>query len=162
MGLNLLIADDNSDAVDTLAKLVGFWGHDARVAYDGLGALHEARRLPFDVGLFDVGMPKLDGYELVRQLRQEQVVDEAFLIAITAYSDKGFEEQSASAGFDLHLVKPVAPQLLKDTLAFIESATLERLALQRAIEEHRRLRLEMRKSLAELCQAGAALRAWEA
>ena len=113
MGLNILIADDNCDAVDTLARLVGFWGHDARVAYDGLGALHEARRYPFDVGLFDVGMPNLDGYGLARQLRQEQTVDEAFLIAITAYSGKEFERLSASAGFDLHLVKPVAPQLLR-------------------------------------------------
>jgi CheY-like chemotaxis protein len=154
MGLNILIADDNCDAVDTLARLVGFWGHDARVAYDGLGALHEARRYPFDVGLFDVGMPKLDGYGLVRQLRQEQTVDEAFLIAITAYSGKEFEQLSANAGFDLHLVKPVAPQLLRDALAVIDRASA-----QHAVEENRRWRWEMRKSLVEL---RAELHGWEA
>jgi CheY-like chemotaxis protein len=158
MGLNILMADDNCDAVDTLAKLVGFWGHDARVAYDGLGALHEARRGPFDVGLFDVGMPKLDGYQLARLLRQEQTVDEAFLIAITAYSGKDFEELSSNAGFDLHLVKPVAPQLLRDALTLLDGATGERLALQRAAEENRCLRLAMRKSLAELREARDAMR----
>jgi CheY-like chemotaxis protein len=162
MGLNILIADDNCDAVDTLARLVGFWGHDARVAYDGLGALHEARRYPFDVGLFDVGMPKLDGYGLARQLRQEQTDDETFLIAITAYSGQEFEQQSANAGFDLHLVKPVAPPLLRETLAIIDGASAQRLVFKYALEQNRRLRLEMRKSLAELCEAREALHGWEA
>jgi CheY-like chemotaxis protein len=161
MGLNVLIADDNRDAADTLAKLVSFWGHDPRIAYDGVEALDEARMGTFDVGLFDVGMPRLDGYELARRLRQEQLLADPILIAVTAYSGKEFEQFSAKAGFDLHLVKPVAPQLLQEALGLIEEASAQRAVLKQAAQENQRLRWELRRLLVELYDVQAVMRGWQ-
>ncbi len=107
--LRVLIADDNRDAADSLAFLMRIWGHDARVAYDGQAALNTALTFQPQIGFLDLGMPKLDGYRLCRQIRWDMNLSEMVLVALTAYSDEETRLRVRSASFDYHLVKPVDP-----------------------------------------------------
>lgn len=107
--LRVLIADDNHDAADSLAFLVRIWGHDARVAYDGEAALALAAAFRPQVALLDIGMPKLDGYQLCRRFRQDKDLAATVLVALTAYSDEQTRGSACAAGFDHHLVKPAEP-----------------------------------------------------
>ena len=84
----VLVVDDNQDAADTLALLVRIWGHDARVAYDGVEGLRTACAFQPDCLVLDIGLPKLDGYSLAQQIRQGAATAHMKLIALTAYSDE--------------------------------------------------------------------------
>ena len=105
--LRVLVADDNVDFADSLANALRGDGHQVRVAHDGLTALELARSEPPEVGLFDIGMPGLDGYELARVLRREPGGATALLVAITGWGQQADQQQAREAGFDEHLVKPV-------------------------------------------------------
>jgi DNA-binding response OmpR family regulator len=117
-GLRLLVVDDNRDAADSLAMLLGLWGHQPRVAYDGETALRAARAEPPDAVLLDLGMPGLDGYDLARDLRP------AALIAVTGYADTAHRERAAAAGFDHFFVKPVDLDALRGMLGDLREVKL--------------------------------------
>lgn len=121
-GLRLLVVDDNRDAADSLAMLLGLWGHRARAAYDGATALRSARAEPPDAVLLDLGMPGLDGYELASSLRP------AALIAVTGFADRAHRDRADAAGFDHFFVKPVDLDALRDLLGNLEE--VRRLVLQ--------------------------------
>lgn len=99
--------DDNADAGNTLALLLTALGHLVVVETDALSALARAMRDPFDVGLFDIGLPDITGYELARRIRMHPSLADMTLIAVTGYGHVQDEIDSAAAGFDHHLVKPV-------------------------------------------------------
>jgi CheY-like chemotaxis protein len=107
--LRVLIADDNRDAADSLAFLMRVWGHDPRVAYDGWAALATTLAYEPQVAFLDLGMPKLDGYQLCVRIRRELHLPDMLLVALTAYSDEESQLRAFWAGFDHHLVKPVDP-----------------------------------------------------
>src|SRR6476660_3409872 len=109
-GLRLLVVDDNRDAADSLAMLLGLWGHQARVAYDGPAALRAAEAEPPDAVLLDLALPGRSGYHLAEDLRP------AALIAVTGYADEGLREQARAAGFDHFFVKPVDLEALRGLL----------------------------------------------
>jgi CheY-like chemotaxis protein len=109
-GLRLLVVDDNRDAADSLAMLLGLWGHQARVAYDGPAALRAAEAEPPDAVLLDLALPGRSGYHLAEDLRP------AALIAVTGYADEGHREQARAAGFDHFFVKPVDLEALRGLL----------------------------------------------
>src|SRR5262245_17384327 len=102
--MRVLIVDDNPDAANSTACLVGLWGHQTDVAYNGPAALQHAGVYLPDAGLLDIGMPGMDGYSLVRHLRQQQPTDwfTAF-VAVTAFSGQEVRQRCADAGFDLYL-----------------------------------------------------------
>lgn len=105
---SLLLVDDNRDAADSMARALRQAGHEVRVAYDGEAALAlVSERLP-DVAFLDIGLPILDGYELARRLRRLAQGRTLTLVAVTGYGQKADRERSRHAGFDHHLVKPVA------------------------------------------------------
>jgi signal transduction histidine kinase/CheY-like chemotaxis protein len=115
--LQVLLADDNRDFTDSLALALQAGGHSVRVAYDGQAALRAAaERLP-EVGLFDIGMPQLDGYALAQQLRQLPGAQRCLLVAITGWGLPADREKARAAGFDEHLVKPVDLDTLLRLLA---------------------------------------------
>jgi len=116
----VLVVDDNRDAADTLALLVTFWGHDAYVAYDGVEGLRMARAIQPDCLLLDIGLPKLDGYGLARQIRQAQATAHVKLIALTAYSDEEHRRRAREVGFDYQIVKPADPNAVRQVLALLE------------------------------------------
>jgi two-component system CheB/CheR fusion protein len=101
-----LVVDDDHDAADSLALLQGLWRYRAVVAYDGAAALEAAQSGPFVAALIDLGLPGMDGYELVRCLRALPQWDGALLVAATGYGREADRQRCREAGFHHHLLKP--------------------------------------------------------
>jgi CheY-like chemotaxis protein len=114
----ILVVDDNADAAVALAELLAELGHEVRVAHDGLEALALARAFRPDVCLLDIGLPVMDGYELAQRLRSQAELPEGVrMVAITGYGRDADRRRSKEAGFDAHLVKPVAFNALTCVIA---------------------------------------------
>jgi len=104
----ILVADDNRDAAEALSLQLQLAGHDVRTAHDGIEALTVAKTFDPEIVLLDLGMPKIDGYEVARQLRLQPGSRRVTLIALTGWGQQQDRDRTADAGFDAHLVKPVA------------------------------------------------------
>ncbi|MGH7170664.1 MAG: hybrid sensor histidine kinase/response regulator [Gemmataceae bacterium] len=115
--LRILIVDDNRDGADSLAMMLRLMGNEIRTAYDGQQGVEVAEEFRPDVLLLDIGLPKLNGYEACRRLRQAPWCKGVVLIAVTGWGQKEDRRRSHDAGFDYHMVKPVAPQALMKMLA---------------------------------------------
>ena len=114
----ILVADDNHDAAEALSLQLQLAGHDVRTAHDGAEAVAIARTFDPDIVLLDLGMPKMDGYEAARQLRLRSTEGRRLtLIALTGWGQQQDRDRTADAGFDEHLVKPVAEAQLFKALA---------------------------------------------
>lgn len=114
--LRILVVDDNMDAADGLKMLLELNGEQVRAAYDGELALTTARDFRPQVALLDVGMPRMDGYEMARRLRAAPETRETVLVAVTGWAQPEDRKRSSEAGFDHHLVKPVEPSTLEKLL----------------------------------------------
>jgi signal transduction histidine kinase len=108
----VLVVDDNHDAADSLGILLKFLGADVHIVYDGQSALEAIRSYRPAVVLLDIGMPGVDGHEVARQVRQEKTFKDVSLVALTGWGQEEDRRRSKAAGFDHHLVKPVAPDVL--------------------------------------------------
>ena len=113
---NVLIADDNRDAADSLGMLLQMNGHTVTVVHDGRQALANIEESRPDVALLDIGMPELDGYEVARRVRLDTRIRDMTLIAVTGWGQATDKARAAAAGFDLHFTKPVEPQRLIELL----------------------------------------------
>jgi signal transduction histidine kinase/ActR/RegA family two-component response regulator len=113
----VLAVDDNADAVESLALLLGVLGHEVRTASDGPAALETAAAFRPDVVLLDIGLPGMDGYEVARRLRDEAGLKETLLVAVTGYGQEEDRRRAEQAGFDAHLTKPAHPGELLAVLA---------------------------------------------
>jgi CheY-like chemotaxis protein len=116
-GLRVLVIEDNADAAETLRDLLAMFGHRAEIAHTGVDGVDVARRRPPDVVLCDIGLPEMDGYAVARELRADPVTAPIRLVALTGYGQESDRQRATAAGFDLHLVKPVGPELLRRLLA---------------------------------------------
>ncbi|HKQ76795.1 MAG TPA: ATP-binding protein [Blastocatellia bacterium] len=103
----VLVVDDNADSAESLALALTLEGYDAKLAYDGPGAVELASAFQPQVALLDIGLPGMSGYELARQLRRRPGGSEMALIALTGYGQADDRRKSREAGFDHHLTKPV-------------------------------------------------------
>jgi signal transduction histidine kinase len=103
----ILIVDDNADAAESLAVLLGLQGHETRVALSGPEALETVETFGPDVALLDLGLPGMDGYQLAARLRATPRLEGVRLVALTGYGRSEDRERTQAAGFDDHLVKPV-------------------------------------------------------
>jgi PAS domain S-box-containing protein len=103
----ILVVDDNVDAAELLAASLQALGHEIRIAHDGPSALRAAVEFAPEVALLDIGLPVMDGYELARRMRMNGHAHPR-LVALTGYGQHTDRERSVEAGFDEHLVKPVA------------------------------------------------------
>jgi CheY-like chemotaxis protein len=117
MARRFLVADDNRDAADSLALLLQLAGGEVHTAYDGQEAVEAAARLRPDVILLDIGMPRLNGYDAARTIREQPWGKGVVLVALTGWGQEEDRRKSKEAGFDGHLVKPVDPQALEKLLA---------------------------------------------
>jgi PAS domain S-box-containing protein len=108
----ILAADDNEDALGAVATMLRMRGHQVETAADGAEALQKARDWRPDVALLDIGMPRLDGYEVARRIRGEQWGRDILMIAMTGWGQERDKAQAADAGFDAHMTKPIDPELL--------------------------------------------------
>jgi signal transduction histidine kinase len=124
-GHRILLADDNRDALDSLATLLQCDGHEVHTAADGAEALELAAGCHPDVVLLDIGMPKLDGYEVARRIRAEPWGKRTVLIALTGWGQDEDRRRSREVGFDSHLVKPLDPEALSKLLARLPARARE-------------------------------------
>ena len=113
----ILLADDNRDAAESLAIILRLEGHEVELAHDGAMALESFVLKRHDVALLDIGMPKVNGYEVAKEIRAKPGGDEVLLIAITGWAQDTDRARSRAAGFDHHLTKPVEPGTLIELLA---------------------------------------------
>jgi CheY-like chemotaxis protein len=113
----ILVADDNRDAADSLAFMLRLAGHDVRIAYDGQEAIDMAETFLPALALVDIGMPRMNGYETARRLREKPYGVDLMLIALTGWGQPDDRNRSLAAGFDHHVVKPVDPSMLERLLA---------------------------------------------
>ncbi|GAA3958374.1 hybrid sensor histidine kinase/response regulator [Allohahella marinimesophila] len=113
---HILVVDDNRDAVDVFADLLGMHGHQVTVAYDPVEALDIFSRQTFDVAILDIALPRMDGYDLAIHIRQLDVNERCTLIALSGYGQTQDKQRSRMAGFIEHLVKPVDSRSLLDLL----------------------------------------------
>ncbi|HUN81451.1 MAG TPA: ATP-binding protein [Phycisphaerae bacterium] len=116
-GRRVLVVDDNQDSADSLAKLLKLLGNETCVALDGLQAIHGAETFRPDVVLLDIGLPKMNGYDVCRSIREKPWGQTITMVALTGWGQEEHRSRSAEAGFDSHLVKPVDLDLLSDLLA---------------------------------------------
>jgi two-component system CheB/CheR fusion protein len=113
----VLVVDDHVDGAQTLASLLEMDGHNVTVVHDGPTAIEVAPRLRPDVVLLDIGLPRMNGYEVARTLRGLSSTSQSTLIAITGYGQPEDVASALAAGFDRHLVKPVDPDALAALVA---------------------------------------------
>jgi two-component system, sensor histidine kinase len=112
----VLVVEDNSDARKALRALLQLCGHDVEVAEDGLAGVEKAVRLRPEIALVDIGLPKLDGYGVAREVRNS-LGQGICLVALTGYGQPDDQLRATEAGFDLHLTKPVDPERLFETIS---------------------------------------------
>src|SRR6187200_2893621 len=101
----VLVVDDNEDAADSLATLLGVMGYEVRIAYDGPEAIAAADEFRPAVALLDIGLPKLSGYDIARHVRAQRG-GEVLLVAITGWGQEDDRRRAREAGFDHHFTKP--------------------------------------------------------
>ena len=114
--LRILVADDNEDAVESLALLLEADGNQVETARDGLAAVKVAERFRPDVILLDIGMPRLDGYGACRRIRELPWGADVLIVALTGWDQEDDRHMTEQAGFNAHLVKPVSPEAITQTL----------------------------------------------
>ena len=103
----ILVVDDNPDTVMSLAILLEQSGNEVQTAHDGLEAVAAAETFRPDIVLLDLGLPKLNGYETARRIREKPWGKTMLLVAMTGWGQPEARRKSAEAGFNEHLVKPV-------------------------------------------------------
>jgi signal transduction histidine kinase len=116
----ILVADDNLDALESLATLLAQEGHEVFRAADGAEALVAAERHRPEIALLDIGMPRATGYEVVRRIREEPWGRGMTLVALTGWGQESDRRRSHEAGFNAHLTKPVDPEILRRLLTTAE------------------------------------------
>jgi PAS domain S-box-containing protein len=112
----VLVVDDNRDGAESLAMLLGIWGHEVELAGDGGEALAAVCNRRPDVVLLDIGLPGMDGYQVAQRLRQLPGMGGTVLVALTGCGQDDDRRRAREAGFDAHMVKPVDPDQLERLL----------------------------------------------
>lgn len=112
----IVVVDDNRDAAESLAMLLGLDGHEVRTASDGLAGLQLARDFCAQAVLLDIGLPGTDGYEVARRIRREPWGAKLLLVAVSGWSRERDRQTAVDAGFDYYLTKPVNIDELKALL----------------------------------------------
>ena len=116
-GTRILIVDDNKDSADSLGMLLRHRGNEIRTAHDGLQAVEVAETFRPELVLLDIGLPKLNGYDVARRIRQQEWGRDVILVALTGWGQDEDRRRSREAGFNFHMIKPVELASLEKMLA---------------------------------------------
>jgi CheY-like chemotaxis protein len=111
--------DDNEDAALTLGMLLSQSANEVLTLHDGPSTLKAAQEFCPDVVLLDIGLPGMDGYEVATKLREQSILKDVVLVAMTGYGQDSDRQRSRNAGFDHHLVKPPDFKKLRQILAAV-------------------------------------------
>jgi CheY-like chemotaxis protein len=114
--IKVLIAEDNAVNRELLRELLEARGYAVDEAYDGQAALQMIEQTRPDILLLDIGMPVLDGFAVVRRIRENPRLATLPVLAVTAYAMQGDRERVLNSGFDGYLSKPVNPTALAEEL----------------------------------------------
>jgi CheY-like chemotaxis protein len=115
--MRVVVIDDNKNQASSLQRLLQAMGYDVRVAYDGASAMKLLTNFVPDFALIDLGLPRINGYELARWLREQAQFRNVILVAQTGWGREEDRQRAREAGFEHHLVKPIDPQRLAEILA---------------------------------------------
>jgi two-component system, OmpR family, response regulator len=118
-GPRVLVVDDVADTADSCVLLLRLWGYEADACYAGSTALEAARAYPPQAVLLDIGMPGMDGFEVVRRLREQPALRHTVLVALTGYANEACRVRAQESGFQHFLVKPVDPDDLRELLLHV-------------------------------------------
>jgi PAS domain S-box-containing protein len=118
----ILVVDDNRDSVESLTMLLRLNGNEMHIAYDGEQAVEVASNVRPDVILLDIGLPKLNGYEACRRIREKRWAKNTIIIALTGWGQEDYRQKSTEVGFNGHLVKPVDHAALTKLMAELLTA----------------------------------------
>ena len=118
-----LVVDDNRDAAEMMALLLGLEGHDVATAYDGASSIVKVLSFKPNLVLLDIGMPNLDGYDVARRIQTFSLSPRPFLVAVTGYATLDDTRRSAEAGFDLHVRKPLLPDVFQGLVELLRLST---------------------------------------
>ena len=116
-GFRILVVDDNHDSALSLAMMLSIMGHETRTAHDGESAVTTAESFLPEVVLLDIGLPKLNGYEVAQRIREHEWGTSMFLIAVTGWGQEEDRQRSSEVGLNVHMVKPVEPAALERLFA---------------------------------------------
>lgn len=122
----ILVVDDNQDSADSLAMLLQMLGHEVKTANDGEHALEAAAEFRPDVGILDIGLPKVNGYDLAKRIREQPWARDMVLVALTGWGQEQHRRRSAESGFNHHLTKPVEFEVLQQILSAADSCLPQR------------------------------------
>jgi len=122
----VLVVDDNVDSVESLAMLLRMMGHEVETASDGASGLEKAATFKPDVAILDIGLPKVNGYEVARQIREQQWSKNVTLVALTGWGQEQHRRRSEESGFNHHLTKPVEFDVLQEILAAADACQPQR------------------------------------
>ena len=114
--LRVLVVDDNVDTAGLFAMLLRMWGHEVRTSHDGPSALALAAEFRPDAVLLDIGLPRMDGFEVAEQLRAHPDFAGILIVGSSGYSRESDRRRAAEVGIDLYLVKPFDPWQLESIL----------------------------------------------
>jgi CheY-like chemotaxis protein len=112
----VLVVDDNMDSAESLALLLRLAGHLVETAHDGETALESAERFQPDAILLDLGMPRLNGYEVCERIRGTSWGQSILIVAQTGWGQAQDRARTLEAGFDAHLTKPIDCELVQQML----------------------------------------------
>jgi CheY-like chemotaxis protein len=119
--VRILLVEDNVDVATSFQRVLELFGHEVRVASDGVVALEVAESWVPDVALIDVGLPRVDGYEVARRLRARPVFAATILAAVSGYGRDSDKARAFEAGFDHHFTKPVDVDVVEALLATVDA-----------------------------------------
>jgi PAS domain S-box-containing protein len=120
----ILVAEDNADALEMLQLMLALYGHDVTVASDGVEAVTLAKAVKPQIAFLDIGMPRMDGYEAARQIR-EALGSSVVLVALTGWGQDEDKKRARDAGFNHHMTKPPDPEALEGLIAECAQPRLE-------------------------------------
>jgi CheY-like chemotaxis protein len=103
-------------AAESLAMLLQLDGHDVTIVHDGQAALTAVQTRQLDIALLDIGMPKLSGYEVARQVRQGSLGRSVTLVAVTGWGQESDKARALAAGFNHHFTKPIETERLNELI----------------------------------------------
>jgi two-component system, chemotaxis family, CheB/CheR fusion protein len=124
--LRVLVVDDSQDMCASTALLLGLWGYEACVANDGSAALEAVAAFKPDVVLLDIAMPGMDGFQVAQRIRQGTAETCPLLVTMSGFGAAEYRLRALEAGCDLHLLKPVDPEISQHLLASHATAHAER------------------------------------
>ncbi len=122
--VKVLVVDDNRDVADSFAMLLSGFGVPVQVAYDGESGVEAAAAFGPDIAFIDIRMPGVDGYETARRIAALRSRQHPILVALSGLGQEQDQELSRAAGLDLHLIKPVTVEAIRQVIALREAQTL--------------------------------------